>query len=198
MKVRDILESYLKERGLELAEDKTNIVHTHEGFDFLGFDCRLYNTSRGYKCFIKPSNDSVKKAKSKISDIFEVSKGGNVDTLIDRLNPVIRDIGYFWRTAVSKEIYSKMDHYIWEKSFRFLKRLHPKKSSKWIYEKYFPYYDDGYHKSKWMLTGPNNEHTIFKMSHIPIKRWKMIKHNYSPYDASKKEYFEERAKNYLI
>ena len=48
------------------------------------------------------------------------------------------------------------------------------------------------------LLSLNNKHTIFKMSHIPIKRWKMIKHNYSPYDASKKEYFEERAKNYLI
>ena len=37
LKVRDILEPYLKERGLELAEDKTSISHTHDGFNFLGF-----------------------------------------------------------------------------------------------------------------------------------------------------------------
>ena len=95
MQVRHILEPYLYGRGLELAEDKTNIVHTHEGFNFLGFNCRLYKTFRGYKCFIKPFKDSVKKVKSKIDDIFESSKGGNVGMLIDRLNPVIRGVGYF-------------------------------------------------------------------------------------------------------
>ena len=197
MQVRDILEPYLHKRGLELAEDKTNIVHSHEGFNFLGFNCRLYKTSRGYKCFIKPSKDSIKKAKSKIDDVFKSSRGRNVDLLINRLNPILRGIGYFWRTTVSKEIYSEIDHYIWKKSFRFLKRLHSNKSSKWIYEKYFPYYDDGKHRSKWMLTGPNDKNCIFKMSHIPIKRWNMIKHNYSPYDATKKEYFEQRVKNCL-
>ena len=35
--VRSILEPYLSERGLVLAEDKTNITHTHNGFNFLGF-----------------------------------------------------------------------------------------------------------------------------------------------------------------
>lgn len=90
MQVRDILEPYLHKRGLELAEDKTNIVHSHEGFNFLGFNCRLYKTSRGYKCFIKPSKDSIKKAKSKIDDVFKSSRGGNVDLLIDRLNPILR------------------------------------------------------------------------------------------------------------
>ena len=35
--IYDILNPYLKERGLELAEDKTRITHISEGFDFLGF-----------------------------------------------------------------------------------------------------------------------------------------------------------------
>ena len=36
-KVPKILENYLSERGLVLAEDKTKITHISEGFDFLGF-----------------------------------------------------------------------------------------------------------------------------------------------------------------
>ena len=36
-KVYDILNPYLEERGLILAEDKTRITHISEGFDFLGF-----------------------------------------------------------------------------------------------------------------------------------------------------------------
>ena len=37
LKIRDILQPYLDERGLILAEDKTFIKHISEGFDFVGF-----------------------------------------------------------------------------------------------------------------------------------------------------------------
>lgn len=193
--VPNILEPYLEERGIELAEEKTNITHTHEGFDFLGFNCRLYKTKDKYKCLIKPSKDSIKKAKEKINYVFEISKGDNVDTLIDRLNPVIKGIGYFWRIGVAKKIFSQIDSHIWNKTRGFLRRLHPNKSWKWLINKYFPYYDGGKHCSGWILTGPNDKNRLKKMAHIPIRRWNMIKHNYSPYDDSKTEYFTKRAMN---
>ena len=37
LKVESILQPYLDERGLVLAEDKTFIKHISEGFNFLGF-----------------------------------------------------------------------------------------------------------------------------------------------------------------
>ena len=195
-KVRNILEPYLNERGLELAEDKTKITHTHEGFTFLGFNCRLYKTQNRYKCFIKPSKESIKKAKENISDVFKACHGNNVDYLIEKLNPVINGIGYFWRTSVAKETYNKIDNYIWIKLYKFLKRLHPNKGIKWIIKKYFPQYDDeGNFIGKWTLVGPNDKNQLVKMSSIPIRRWNLIKFNYSPYDASKSEYFENRSKN---
>jgi len=49
----DDLKVWLAERGLKLSREKTRIVHLTEGFDFLGFNVRLYpapTTSRtGYK-----------------------------------------------------------------------------------------------------------------------------------------------------
>ena len=108
--VRNILKPYLNERGLELAEDKTKITHTHKGFDFLGFNCRIYKTQNRYKCLIKPSKESIKKAKERISDIFKACHGHNVDYLIEKLNPVINGIGYFWRISVAKETYNKIDY----------------------------------------------------------------------------------------
>ena len=194
--VRNLLEPYLDERGLELAEDKTRITHTHNGFTFLGFNCRLYKKQNRYKCLIKPSKESIKKAKERIKDIFKMCHGHNVDYLIEKLNPVIKGIGYFWRTSVAKETYSKIDHYIWIKSYKFLKRLHPNKGIKWIIKKYFPQYDgEGNFIGKWTLVGPNDKNQLFKMSSIPIRRWNLIKFNYSPYDVSKTEYFETRSKN---
>ena len=193
--VRSLLEPYLNERGLELAEDKTKITHTHKGFDFLNFNCRLYKTQNRYKCLIKPSKESIKKAKQRIDDVFKECRGHNVDYLIERLNPVIKGIGYFWRTSVAKETFSKIDHYIWIKLRKFLKRLHPNKGMKWIFKKYFPQYDDeGNFIGKWTLVGSNDKNQLFRMSSIPIRRWNLIKFNYSPYDVSKTEYFETRSK----
>ena len=191
-RVPELLEPYLDKRGLELAEEKTNITHTHQGFDFLGFHCRLYKESDRFKCLIKPSKDSIKKAKERINYIFEISKGDNVDTLIERLNPVIRGIGYFWRISVAKKIFNDIDYYIWNKTYKFLRRLHPRKGWKWIVKKYFPHYNDGKSNNRWILTGPKDKNRLMKMASIPIRRWNMIKYNYSPYDASKSEYFKER------
>lgn len=67
---------------------------------------------------------------------------------------------------------------------------------KWIIKKYFPQYDgEGNFIGKWTLVGPNDKNQLFKMSSIPIRRWNLIKFNYSPYDVSKTEYFETRSKN---
>ena len=196
--VKSILEPYLEERGIELAEDKTSITHTHDGFNFLGFNCRLYKSENRYKCLIKPSKESVKKAKRKIDEVFKYCNGQNVDFLIDKLNPVLRGIGYFWRISVAKKIFSDIDNYVWKKLKKFLKRLHPRKNWKWIIKKYFPQYDDeGNFIGKWTPVGPNEKNQLFKMYKIPIRRWNMVKHNYSPYDASKAEYFENRVKYHI-
>ncbi|MEE0084687.1 MAG: reverse transcriptase domain-containing protein, partial [Paludibacteraceae bacterium] len=41
-KVPKLLNSYLKKRGLTLAEDKTRITHIDKGFDFLGINIKSY------------------------------------------------------------------------------------------------------------------------------------------------------------
>lgn len=190
--VYDILKPYLEERGLTLAEDKTRITHISEGFDFLGFNFRQYDTKGGNKCFIKPSKKSIKSFKAKVRDRFRLFNGHNVDELIDNLNPLIIGTANFWRHVVSKKTFSNMDYYLWNKVYKFLRRLHPKKGWNWIKEKYFPRFDNGKHKDKWVLTGSKTGRYLYKMSWTPIFRHSMIKNNYSPYDATKKEYFIKR------
>lgn len=191
-KVPELLDPYLQERGLILAEDKTKITHVTEGFDFLGANCRLYNTKDGLRCFIKPSKDSIKKFKAKIYDKVKSLHGYNVDYLIDELNPIIMGAANFWSPWVSKEIFNQLDDYIWNLTFKFLCRMHKNKSKGWIVNKYYPFYYDGKHYGNWVLTGPKKGNHLRKMVWTPIKRHRMIKHNYSPYDKTKTEYFEQR------
>ena len=92
VKVYYIINLYLEEMGLILAEDKTRITHISEGFDFLSFEIRQRRTKDGDKCFIKPSKDSVKNARIKIAERFELMKGHNVGDLINTLNPLLLDL----------------------------------------------------------------------------------------------------------
>ena len=68
------LRPYLKDRGLELSPEKTKVTHIEEGFEFLGFLIRQYQTEQGNKLFIKPSKGSRQKAKKKIGDTLRVMR----------------------------------------------------------------------------------------------------------------------------
>ena len=71
-KCQTILEKMLAKRGLELSPEKTRIVHITEGFDFLGFNIRQYETPNstkiGWKLLITPSKDSVKKLRRRLKE----------------------------------------------------------------------------------------------------------------------------------
>ena len=53
--VKPLVRQFLKERGLELAEEKTRIVHIDNGFDFLGFNFRKYHG----KLLITPAKANI-------------------------------------------------------------------------------------------------------------------------------------------
>jgi RNA-directed DNA polymerase len=193
------LKPYLDKRGLALADDKTKITHISEGFDFLGFNLRQYKTNKGMRLLIKPSKASIKTARETIKNVFIQLRGKPVGDLIQKLNPIIRGIGNYWSTQVAKKIFGNLDHYTWIKVRKHLKHLHPKKSFKWIYRKYFKADYTGVSKDRWILTNPHdNKIQLFKMSWIPIIRHAVVKFRNSSDDASLKEYFEKRDKKDFI
>ena len=55
--IKQMLESFLRERGLTLSMEKTVITHINSGFDFLGWNFRKFKG----KLIIKPSSISRKK-----------------------------------------------------------------------------------------------------------------------------------------
>jgi len=199
MSMYDRLKPYLEKRGLTLAEDKTKVTHIRVGFDFLGFNLRQYKTNNGMHLFIKPSKTSVKKARQTIKNVFMQLRGRPVIDLITKLNPIIRGIGNYWSSEVAKKIYGNLDRYVWIKTRKHLKALHPKKSFKWIYKKYFKADYTGVSKDKWILTDPHdNRNQLFKMSWIPIVRHDVVKYKNSPDNGSLKEYFEKRDKKDFV
>lgn len=192
--VYTLLDEYLTKRGLELQLDKTKITNIWDGFDFLGFNIRRYKTQNGSKLLCKPSKDSINKCKIKIKDIFKQMTGCNVGQLISRVNPIIIGSANYWSSVVSKEVYTNIDNFVWDRSVRFLKRLHPKKGWKWIIKQYFKSDKTGQSKNKWILTDPITGNQLKKMAWTPIIRHPMVKYNYSPFNKELKEYYDLRDK----
>ncbi|WP_369290133.1 group II intron maturase-specific domain-containing protein [Priestia megaterium] len=44
-----------------------------------------------------------------------------------QINPILIGTANYWKSSVTKEIFQYVDNYIWKITYRFLKRLHPKK-----------------------------------------------------------------------
>lgn len=194
--VYELLTPYLKDRGLELAQDKTKITHIDDGFDFLGMNIRCYHTKDGGKVLIKPSKNSIKKFKDKVRYIFRKALNGDIETCIDSLNSVIRGTANYWRTVSSKETFAKMDNFIFQKTRRLMKRLYPNKSYKWIINKHFKPALNNFSNANYIFTNPKTNNQLIKMSWTKIKYAYCIRHDSTPYNELDNEYFmKSRSKN---
>lgn len=183
---RDIAR-FLAERGLELSKEKTHITHIRDGFDFLGFNFKKYNND---KVLVMPTQDGIKSFKAKIKEIFKQYRSSPLELLIDKLNPVIRGWGYYYRFVNSKVIFGKLDQYIWYKSCNWVKRLHQRREISKYYKKYFKPLSDTY-KSE-TLTLLNGTKNLFRLSVIPLIEHIKIVATANPYNRDDDLYFTNR------
>jgi RNA-directed DNA polymerase len=193
--VQQILAEWLKEQGLTLSEEKTRIVHLTEGFDFLGFHIRHYpapQTARsGWKLLIKPSKESVHEVQKKLKDLWKKVQGANTQTILGRLNPVMRGWANYFRTVVAKEIFSGLDQGMFHKADHSTKRMHPRKSQEWRHQKYWGQLHMD-RKDLWVFGEKQTGAYLLKFSWFPIERHTLVKGRSSPDDPHLKDYWEKR------
>src|SRR5436309_6533300 len=131
--VQPLIEQFMRERGLQLSEEKTRITHIEEGFDFLGQNVRKY---RG-KLLIKPTRESVRGLLEQVRSVIKGNKQTTAGKLIAQLNPIIGGWAMYHRHVVSSQTFSQVDHAIFQMIWQWVKRRHPTKGRRWMKEKYF-------------------------------------------------------------
>ncbi len=196
-KAKESTVKWLATKGLELASEKTKVVHISDGFDFLGFNIRHYkvnNTETGWKLLIKPSKEFVKKTKSKLRLAFLKNKGESVKTLLKEVNPIIRGIAQYCNKVVSSEIFKELDNYLFRRQVRYANRMHPNKPSYWKKEKYWGRLNLS-RESKWDFGDKQYGGYMLKFSWYNIERHAMVTKTNSPDDPSLKDYWEKRRKS---
>lgn len=123
--IKQRLHSWLADRGLSFNEDKTQIVHASDGFDFLGYNVRRYLTWRGGKLLIKPSKEAIKKQRQRLSEEMRSLRGAGPAEIIWRLNPIIRGWAAYYRPVVASEAFHRLDDHMWQLLYRWARRRHP-------------------------------------------------------------------------
>lgn len=189
--IKPLVETFLRERGLELSPEKTHITPITDGFDFLGQTIREYHG----KVLVKPSRTNVKTFLAKIRDVIRRNAQATAGHLIALLNPKIRGWANYHHHATSKRTFVKVDHAIFQALWRWAKRRHPKKGRRWIKDKYF--LSEG--TRNWVFSGElegsgGNPYCVrlLSASATPITRWVKVKGKANPYDPAWELYFEER------
>ena len=125
--VKPIVEEFLKERGLELSQEKTRITHIEDGFEFLGQNIRRY---RNGKIIITPSKKKVSVVLNKIRERIKRNAPATAGSLIKQLNPIIRGWTNYHRHVCSKRTFAKISHAIFQALWQWAKRRHPNKPAK--------------------------------------------------------------------
>jgi len=199
LKAQQLIATWLQGIGLELKPSKTRLSHTLKeyqgniGFNFLGFTLRQYPVGRthtgacrgkplGFKTLIKPSKEAVQRHVQALRKIVQKSQSLSQEELIDQLNPVIYGWTRYYRTVVSKKQFTVCDyllvHMLWQK----MTRKHPKKSAKWVKEKYWRTIKG---KTRTFATSDDSTmHILRRHTSTPIQRHIKVKGQASPFDGN--------------
>jgi RNA-directed DNA polymerase len=190
-KVKPVVITFLRERGLELSETKTKITNINVGFEFLGHQIRKYHG----KLLIKPSKRSVKTFLDDIRRTTRKHIARKTVDLINILNPKIRGWANHYRHVVSKEVFCYVDDCIYRALARWVKRRHPEKNATWWRQHYFRCHGSRH----WVFSAkdpkePGQWIDVVRMGYVPISRHVKIIADATPYDRRWKEYFAQREK----
>jgi RNA-directed DNA polymerase len=189
--VKPLVMAFLQERGLELSPEKTTITHIEDGFDFLGQHVRKYNG----QFLTRPSKKNVQTFLTDIRKVIQDNKQAPTYWLITQLNPKIRGWANYHQHAAAKETFVHVDTAIFNALWRWARRRHPKKHTRWIADRYFGQVGNNH----WRFFGKakdkkgNTTHNwLCLASATPVTRHIKIKGDCNPYDPAWELYLEER------
>ena len=131
-RVKQVIEEFLKLRGLKFNDDKTSIRHINDGFEFLGWNFRKYNN----KLICKISAKSIQNHRRDIKYLTKTIH--KPDILIYKLNSKIKGWeNYHCCCNGIWEVWGSMNHYLYKCLMKWCRRRHSNKTRKWIYRNYW-------------------------------------------------------------
>lgn len=197
-KAKEYLNAWLtKEIGLRLSENKTKIVNSTEGFDFLGFTMISLNKENQKIFRTRPSRKSKEQLLAKTRNILTTNRAISSGMLIEKLSPIIVGWCNYFKYSDCVADFKQVEYAIFGQIRAWVFRRQSKglNSRTSIKEKYFPNnttvtFNGIKHTGNWILTGiipsrnPKTPKNVFLPypSWIKSERYVKVRKSSSPFD----------------
>jgi RNA-directed DNA polymerase len=125
--------------GLELSPTKTLVTPVTKPLRFLGHHVRLLrHPEYGWISNALIPKDRSHRLRETIKDVFNrTTCYSSLRDRLKRINPILRGWGNFYRHARGAgKVFSYLDHYLWWTTLRWLRKKHPKTSTRAIVARY--------------------------------------------------------------
>ena len=128
------LRRWLAARGLKLNEEKTQLVHSRQGFNFLGFSVRWQRShkSRRWYTHIEPSAKSRQRLRDKVrAQLNHWTLHRRIPEAVDDLNKLLRGWSGYFHYRQSTRVFGKTQDWVRDRLRRWLWRKHNRTKALW-------------------------------------------------------------------
>lgn len=192
------INEFLAERGLQLNTEKTCITHQKKGFDFVGFNFKLFpfakaKSGSGFMFLMHPTKANIKKVKAKVKRIVQAHKHLSATLQIKKLNPVLMGWANYYRSINRTKTFKLVNHYVWCTLWKWCRVKHLKASHKELAKQYFT----SIGKRKWIFYGMEGTKRkyLFQLTDVKIVRHVLVKHK-NPFLPEDQEYFAKKGSRF--
>ncbi|WP_189866000.1 group II intron reverse transcriptase/maturase [Streptomyces noursei] len=124
--LREEVAQALAPMGLRLSPAKTQVVHLSEGFDFLGFRIQ-WRRKRGtnkWHVYTFIANRAIRSVRAKVRRLTHRTSQQDLAVILINLNQVTHGWANYFRHAVAKHTFRKLDDLVWWRVIRLLRQRH--------------------------------------------------------------------------
>lgn len=196
LKAKRKLATELRKVGLRFSEKKTRITEARSGFDFLGFEFKLFRDKRkrsGEVTLVRPSKSSQTKLWTKLRTLWRNAIGRPLEHSLRTLNQQIIGVANYYRHVNASRYFSRLDYLNHLQQRRYVRRSHPKKNWTWRIATYFKIVG----KRRWIFYDRNSGVELLKFRSWKITRYIPVQYGATPDDPAWQDYFKQRRRGRL-
>lgn len=124
--LREEVADVLEPLGLRLSQAKTRIAHMSDGFDFLGFRIQWKRKGGTNKWHVYTfiADRPIRSLKAKARALTGRTSQQDLATVLIRLTQIMRGWANYFKHAVAKHVFTKLDAFVWWRLIRMLRERH--------------------------------------------------------------------------
>lgn len=164
--LREEIAQVLAPLGLRFSEAKTRIVHMSEGFDFLGFRLQWKRKRGSNKWYVYTfiGDRPFRSVKDKIRALTPRTSQQDLRVVLIRINQITRGWANYFKHAIAKRVFSKLQHHTWWRIVRMMRTRH-----RWKWKDVRRWLTD--HTGRWHPISADGIE-LFNPETIPITRYR--------------------------